>query len=151
MPTSLFQDLKQYYEENELYCSICLERGTIKHWVLSTCEGILLSREDMEYELIRRGKTVRPHYTTQQNEHYGVGYNNEYVLVQIQGAVGNTIEQVRIPLTVDEAEHMITLLQKAIEDHNMTDQKPQQTSPPQPKPQLPPLKDIKEGWIPLNG
>jgi hypothetical protein len=151
MPTSLFQDLKQYYEENELYCSICLERETIKHWTLSTCEGILLSREDMEYELIRRGKTVRHHYTTQKNEHYGVSYNNEYVLVQIQGAVGNTIEQVRIPLTVDEAEHMITLLQKAIEDHNMTDQKPQQTPPPQPKPQLPPLKDIKEGWIPLNG
>ena len=45
----------------------------------------------------------------------------------------------------------ITLLQKAIEDHNMTDQTPQQTPPPQPKPQLPPLKDIKEGWIPLNG
>jgi len=51
------------------------------------------------------------------NEHYGVSYNNLYVLVQIQGAVGNRIEQVRIPLTVDEAEHMITLLQKAIEDH----------------------------------
>ena len=60
---------------------------------------------------------MRHHYTTQKNEHYGVSYNNLYVLVQIQGAIGDTIEQVRIPLTVDEAEHMITLLQKAIEDH----------------------------------
>jgi hypothetical protein len=40
---------------------------------------------------------MRHHYTTQKNEHYGVSYNNLYVLVQIQGAVGNTIEQVRIP------------------------------------------------------
>jgi hypothetical protein len=64
MPSSVFQDLKQYYEENELYCPICLERETIKHWMLSTCESILLSREDMEYELTRRGKTMRHHYTT---------------------------------------------------------------------------------------
>jgi hypothetical protein len=60
---------------------------------------------------------MRHHYTTQKNEHYGVSYNDEYVLVQIQGAVGNTIEQVRIPLTVDEAEHMITLLQKTIKEY----------------------------------
>jgi hypothetical protein len=63
---------------------------------------------------------MRHHYTTQKDEHYGVSYNDEYVLVQIQGAVGNRIEQVRIPLTVDEAEHMITLLQKTIEDHKET-------------------------------
>jgi hypothetical protein len=60
---------------------------------------------------------MRHHYTTQKDEHYGVGYNDEYVLVQIQGALGDRIEQVRIPLTVDEAEHMITLLQKAIEEY----------------------------------
>lgn len=60
---------------------------------------------------------MRHHYTTQKNEHYGVSYNDKYVLVQIQGAVGDRIEQVRIPLTVDEAEHMITLLQKSIEEY----------------------------------
>ena len=60
---------------------------------------------------------MRHHYTTQKNEHYGVSYNDKYVLVQIQGALGDMIEQVRIALTVDETEHMITLLQKAIEDH----------------------------------
>ena len=64
---------------------------------------------------------MRHHYT------YAVSYNDKYVLVQIQGAVGvlvqmqvavdNTIEQVRIPLTVEETEHMITLLQKAIKEY----------------------------------
>lgn len=54
MSTSVFEYLKRHYEENELYCSICLERETMKHWMFSTCEGRLLSREEMEYELKNR-------------------------------------------------------------------------------------------------
>jgi DNA-directed RNA polymerase sigma subunit (sigma70/sigma32) len=58
------------------------------------------------------------HYkTTQKNEHYGVSYNYEYILVQLQSAIEDRIEQVRIPLTIEEAEHMMQLLQKAIESH----------------------------------
>lgn len=57
------------------------------------------------------------HKTTQKNEHYGVSYNYEYILVQLQSAIEDRIERVRIPLTIEEAEHMIQLLQKAIERH----------------------------------
>ena len=56
------------------------------------------------------------HYTSKKNEHYGVSFNQEYIFVQIQEAFHDEINQVRIPLTIEEARHMILLLEKAIEN-----------------------------------
>lgn len=51
---NLFEYLKYHYEINEMYCSICLERQTLKHWLFFTCEGKMLSREEMEHERTQR-------------------------------------------------------------------------------------------------
>lgn len=61
--------------------------------------------------------------TNPQEDHYAVGVSggiSPLVLVQLMGSFQGTLEQVRIPLTVDEARHMANLLldaAKMIEDH----------------------------------
>jgi len=58
MTTSILEYLKHYYEKNELYCSICLERASVNHWVTTTCEGHMLIYEEMVYEQTQRRRIV---------------------------------------------------------------------------------------------
>jgi len=60
------------------------------------------------------------HFSTTQNinEHYAVGFNEKYVLVQVQEQMlDGTISQSRIPLTIEEIQHMISMLQAGIRLH----------------------------------
>jgi hypothetical protein len=62
------------------------------------------------------------HYYTsrKKNEHYSVGYNHEYVLVQLQGQnLDGSFDQVRVPITIEEAQHLIRLLHDGIEQHEL--------------------------------
>jgi hypothetical protein len=62
------------------------------------------------------------HYYTSRNknEHYSVGYNQEYVLVQLQGQnLDGSFDQVRVPITIEEAQHLIRLLHDGIEQHEL--------------------------------
>lgn len=66
------------------------------------------------------------HYSTSRNkhEHYSVGYNHEYVLVQLQGQnLDGSVDQIRLPVTVEEAQHLILLLHDGIERHKLSKKK----------------------------
>lgn len=66
------------------------------------------------------------HYPTSRNknEHYSVGYNQEYVLVQLQGQNSDgSVDQIRVPITVEEAQHLILLLYDGIERHKISKKK----------------------------
>ena len=44
----VFDSLKKHYEENEVYCSGCLEHMTMEHWMLCTWERPNISKEELE-------------------------------------------------------------------------------------------------------
>jgi len=57
---------------------------------------------------------LNPNDTT--GDHYGISQNGlGQVLVQIQSTIGPLCDQARIMLTINQAEHMIQLLQENIE------------------------------------
>jgi len=53
----LLEDLREYYKTHELYCYGCLERMTLEHWAMCTCEVGCLTKKEMKRERRCRFKT----------------------------------------------------------------------------------------------